>query len=158
MTETDNTENKEKDPQEIGQDLLSMMESLTDIMKRETKALENKEMDAVQAASHDKVKTMREYQKTLVVVANNPTILNSIDPELREELRSTRKLCEKVAQKNHTSLKGALYATQNLIETIIGAAVKSARKTDSYSDPRTKHLELGTHNPVCDPVALCRSV
>lgn len=158
MTDTQEIQSAEKTAEDIGKEMLVMMESLTTIMQRETEALKNKNMDEVKDFSRDKVNLLREYQKTLVVVANNPSMLKNIDADLKEKLRAVRVVCEKVAKKNHTSLKGALNATQSLVETIVKAAVKSAQKTDSYSDPRMKHLKLGTYNPVCDPVALCRTV
>jgi hypothetical protein len=150
--------NQDKTPEDVGNDLIVMMNSLTLILEKETAALKNKQMDDVKDASREKVKLLREYQKSLIFVANNSVMLKRLDAETKTRLREARVTCEAAARKNQASLKGALTATQNLIELIVKAAVKGAQKMDSYTDPRTKKFELGTHNPVCDPVAFCRNV
>lgn len=147
-----------KEGQAIGQDLVAMMKALTEIMNAETEALKIKDVKSVERSSLKKIQLLREYQKSLAVLAQNPTILKEIDGGLRKELQATRKTCESAAQRNSTSLKGALKATQHLIETIVQAAIKSTKKMESYSDPRTKHLELGAQNRICDPVAYCRVI
>ena len=145
-------------PEDVGNELIVMMNSLSDIMVRETAALKAKEMKVLKKTSCDKIQLLREYQRTLVVLSNNPRMLQSLKGDLRQKLRETRDSCEKIARTNHSSLKGALQATQGLVETIVKAAVKSARKMDSYKDPRKTGHEPGTLQEYCDPVAFCQIV
>lgn len=158
MNQNKKTDMSPKEAQELGQELVGMMQALTSIMNVEMDGLKRKDMKCVEAASREKIQLLREYQKSLVVVAQNPEILKTVDAGLREQLRQTCATCEGTALRNNTSLKGALRATQTLIETIVNAAIKSTKTLDNYTDPRTKHLELGTHDPVCRPVAFCRVV
>ncbi|HBM90881.1 MAG TPA: hypothetical protein DD400_03265 [Rhodospirillaceae bacterium] len=148
----------EEKAQKFSQDLAGVMRSLTEIMEEENRLLGKKDLKGLEKLTQKKMQLVGACQKYRTMLIDNPDVLKKMDGLMRVQLGAMRKDCLLIAKKNESAVGGALQATQNMVETIVNAAVKETKKTDGYKDPRKKHLELGTYSPVCTPVAFSRAV
>ncbi len=148
----------EEKAQKLSQELARVMQALTKVMEEEVVLIGKKDLKGLAVLTQKKTKLVDACQKHRMTLVNNPDILENIDGLMRAQLGAMRKDCLLVAKQNEAAVGGALQATKNMVETIVDAAIKETKKTEGYKDPRKKHLELGTHSPVCTPVAFSRAV
>ncbi len=147
-----------EDAKRMAQVLEKLMVSLSSLMEKETALLESKNLDGVAALREEKARLVRDYKMNIMTLSNQPDILKATSLETRARLRGIGEKLAGVTGKNALMLKAAITSTQSLIQTIIEAAREGMKTHDSYDDPRKASVALGVYSPLCDPVAVNRTV
>ncbi len=126
------------DTPEIIVDLLRVSERLTALMEREIDMI--REMDpAEMKALHDgKAGLAAAYEARLRNVSEDPSLLDTLNDEVRGALRSLTERFAETLNRNERSLHAARQATDAMLRTVVNAVAKQQREKAGYS-PRGNH-------------------
>lgn len=106
-------------------DIMLIIERLSDVLERENAALKDRKIQEVHALLDDKVTLSRVYETRMQYYNENQDELTNISPELREKLSTVGSNISKLLQQNAAMLKVAIEANRKVVD-MIAAAVKSA--------------------------------
>ncbi len=151
-------EKTEKDTTKMAQTLERLMESLAGVMEKEMKFLDAKKLEDVAALREEKAQLVRDYKNNITILSNQPELLKGAPEEMRVRLRLVGEKLADLTGRNALMLRAAISSTQSLIQTVVEAARAGMKTHDSYDDPRKVSSNLGGYSPVCDPVAINKTV
>lgn len=106
-------------------DIMLIIERLSDVLERENAALKDRKIQEVHALLDDKVTLSRVYETRMQYYNENPDELINVSPELRDKLSTVGANISKLLQQNAAMLKVAIEANRKVVD-MIAAAVKSA--------------------------------
>lgn len=145
-------------PPKMAETLLALMQALTAVLDEETVLLGKQDFAGVEALRERKARLARDYQVDIKTLAQKPDLLKAEPDAIRAKLRAMGENLAEATQRNATILKAAIGATQALVQTVMDAALKETKKNRGYTDPRKTPLMLGAYSPLCEPVAVSRTV
>lgn len=138
--------------------ILDMMNELTQIMVQENDLVIQRRNKEHKALLQRKQRLTMDYHASMKTLASQPETLKQLPEDFRQILRtSSRKLAD-AAERNARLLRSAVVATQRLLQNIIAMVKLEALPKQSYKNPQTSHLQLGSYSPTCKPVAVNRTV
>lgn len=151
------TATKPSEASRLATAVLSVMETLSQVMDREVELLGKQDFAAVTALRDEKAKWSREYRSNMQALMQKPDLLKEASAEERQRLRKQGEVLAQSARRNAGCLRIAIGATQSLVQTVMNVAREQNKSNDCYSDPRKTALTLGSYSPTCTPVAINRT-
>ena len=137
---------------------VALMEELVRVMTQEIDVVSKRKVTEHGELLKYKQKLAMDYRSNMRAIAAEPDMLKKISEEAKGVLREMAAKLSETAKKNALVLHAAVGATQQLIINVMAAVKAEAMPRQSYKNPATSHLQLGTYSPTCQPVALRRSV
>ena len=137
---------------------VALMEELVRILTQEIEVVSKRKLPEHPELLKYKQKLAMDYRANMKSIAAEPELLKSLTEEAKEALRAIANKLAEVAKINAQVLNAAVGATQQLIQNIMAMVKAEALPKNSYRNPATAHLQLGTYSPTCQPVAVYRSV
>ena len=135
-------------------DLIEITERLANLLKRENKALNDKDANEATQYLDEKGNLSRIYETRIQGLIDNPSILANTAPELREKLRELGETVNVMIQENAQLLKITIEANRRVV-AMVAEAVKTQQpgpgtysakgtsdKNDVHSAPRNLALSL----------------
>jgi hypothetical protein len=135
-------------------DLIEITERLASLLKKENKALNDKDANEATRYLDEKGNLSRIYETRIKGLMDDPSILATATPELREKLRSLGETVNVMIQENARLLKITIEANRRVV-AMVAEAVKTqqpgpgtysakgtADKNDIHSAPRNLALSL----------------
>jgi len=135
-------------------DLIEITERLADLLKKENKALINKDANEATQYLEEKGNLSRVYETRVQGLMEDPSILNNAAPELREKLRELGESVNTMIRENAKLLKITIEANRRVVAMVADAvktqqpgpgtysAKGTADKNDVHSAPRNLALSL----------------
>ena len=137
---------------------VALMEELARILTQEIDIVSNRRLTEHPELLKYKQKLAMDYRANMKSIAADPQLLKTLSEEAKEALRTVANKLAEVANRNAQVLNATVGATQQMIQNIMAMVKAEAIPKNSYKNPATAHLQLGTYSPTCQPVAVCRSV
>ena len=135
-------------------DLIEITERLASLLKKENKALNDKDANEATQYLDEKGNLSRIYETRIQGLIDNPSILANTAPELREKLRELGETVNVMIQENAQLLKITIEANRRVV-AMVAEAVKTQQpgpgtysakgtsdKNDVHSAPRNLALSL----------------
>ena len=135
-------------------DLIEITERLASLLKKENKALNEKDANEATQYLDEKGNLSRIYETRIQGLIDDPSILANAAPELREKLRELGESVNVMIQENAQLLKITIEANRRVV-AMVAAAIKTqqpgpgtysakgtADKNDVHSAPRNLALSL----------------
>lgn len=123
---------------EVIVDLLRVSERLTAVMEREIEMIREMDPAEMKALQEQKSGLAAAYEARLRNVKESPSILDTLNDEVRGGLRSLTERFAETLNRNERSLHAARQATDAMLQTVVNAVAKQQRETAGYS-PRGGH-------------------
>ena len=137
MTEaTDIQASRESEYEKIVENSMALMGELALVLDQETALVGKKDAAEMTALRAEKAKLIRDYRSTMIVVIQNPDLLEKLAASTRTRLKQIGEVLATATEKNVKTLKTAVEATQALVGTIMETARRQCKTHDSYGDPR----------------------
>lgn len=134
-----------------------IMVKLALMMDEETQLIKSRNLEALGGLREKKARLARDYQINIETLARRPELLRDVPIEKRARMKVMGQKLDEATRRNVVVVEAALGATRALVQTVIDAAKKNARVTDSYTDPRKSPLLLGSYSPTSEPLAINRT-
>jgi hypothetical protein len=135
-------------------DLIEITERLASLLKKENRALNDKNADEATRYLDEKGNLSRIYETRIKGLMDDPSILATAAPELRKELRDLGESVNVMIQENARLLKITIEANRRVVAMVADAvktqqpgpgtysAKGTADKNDVHSAPRNLALSL----------------
>lgn len=135
-------------------DLIEITERLASLLKKENRALNDKDADEATRYLDEKGNLSRIYETRIKGLMDDPSILATAAPELRKELRDLGESVNVMIQENARLLKITIEANRRVVAMVADAvktqqpgpgtysAKGTADKNDVHSAPRNLALSL----------------
>ncbi|MDP9126818.1 MAG: hypothetical protein M3N08_00970 [Pseudomonadota bacterium] len=137
--------------------MIALMDELSQLMSQEAELVNNRRQAEHAELLKRKQRLTMDYRAGMKSIAAEPDRLKELPAELRLRLRSSAQKLTDISDRNARMLRTAVMATQRLIQNIVSIVKQETLTKNSYSNPMTAHLALGTYSPVCKPVAVSRT-
>ena len=135
----------------------ALMEELVRVLTQEIEVVSKRKLPEHPELLKYKQKLAMDYRANMKSINADPSILKTLSQDAKDALRGIANKLAEVAKKNAQVLNAAVGATQQLIQNIMAMVKAEALPRQSYKNPATAHLQLGTYSPTCKPVAVYRS-
>lgn len=113
-------------------ELLTVTTRLTDLMARENEILRSMKPSDIRDLQQDKAELTQSYERMMLAVQKDPSVLNKATPSLREALRSVTSRFSDVLSENERTLRAVRSVSERLMKTIVAAATEQ-RDAAAYS-------------------------
>jgi hypothetical protein len=137
--------------------MIALMNELSDLMSQEAELVNARKHQDHALLLKRKQRLTIDYRSGMKSIAAQPDMLKNLPNDLRASLRNSAQRLADITDRNARMLRTAVMATQRLIQSIVSIVKKETLTKDSYTNPKTAHLALGTYSPVCKPVAVIRT-
>ncbi len=122
-----------KNPNAAIQEMMGTIDSLRNIYKRETDALEAADMKTFLEMQSEKLKAARAYQEGIEQILDRKDEMKTVNPLLKKRLEDMQRDFTDLSVKNMDALKRMGRVTDRLGNTIRVAAKNAAVKSRSFS-------------------------
>lgn len=113
-------------------ELISLTESLADVMRKETEALRRMDMTRFQELSERKVGLANSYATLMWRMRRSPDVLRALPAPDRDSLRLATERMRHASHDNETAVRGAQEASQILMNAIARAAQSRRPNAGTY--------------------------
>ena len=114
-------------------DLIVITTRLAALLERENQSLRDKKNQYLNEILDEKVTLGRVYESRIMGLTDNPDVLNEVDIDLRENLRTIGEKVNGLIEENSQLLKIAIEANRRVVNLIAEAVRDSAPSTGTYS-------------------------
>ena len=121
------------DPTNRVNDLIVITTRLAALLERENQSLHDKKNQDLNEILDEKVTLGRVYESRIMGLTENPDVLNEVDIDLRESLRTIGEKVNGLIEENSQLLKIAIEANRRVVNLIAEAVRDSAPSTGTYS-------------------------
>lgn len=95
-----------------------------------------------------------DYRSNIKTIATEPAMMTLLSERQRSELKKAGQKLADVADRNAKILRGAITATQGLIQTIVSIVKQQVLPKTTYNNPSDIQATMGGYSPTCKPVAI----
>ena len=103
-------------------DFYDVVQTLSEVLNVENKALSEYDIDAVKALGERKTKIVVAYRSLTAYLIKNQTELASVDDTKKTELKEATKILDSLLKENELLLKTRMQTSQTVMDTIINIA------------------------------------
>ena len=113
-------------------ELVIVTTRLADLMARENEILRSMRPSDIHDLQKDKAELSQSYERMMLAVQKDPSVLSTATPSLREALRSVTARFTQVLHENERTLRAVRSVSERLMKTIVAAATEQ-RDGAAYS-------------------------
>jgi len=128
-------------------DLIVITGRLADILERENAALASRDHQGMNRLLDEKVTIGRIYESRLLAIEENPSLLDDVDEELKERLKSLGEKINSMIEKNGMLLKAAIEANRRVVDLIAEAVRDATPNAGTYSSKGSTEIPNQSHKP-----------
>lgn len=114
-------------------DLIVITARLADLLAHENEILHSMRPSAIRELQKDKADLVQSYERRMRLVREDPTILASAPPALREKLLTMTTAFETVLEENERSLRSVRAVSERVMKVIVDAATEQQLGAPAYS-------------------------
>jgi flagellar biosynthesis/type III secretory pathway chaperone len=134
-----------------------LMNELVQLMSAEIDILTERKMEEHKELLKRKQRLTIDYRANMKSIAIQPDLFKKIPDDLRAAAKVAAQKLADMSDRNAKFLRGAVMATQRLIQTIVSIVKQEVIPKSGYSNSAIAHLHLGSYSPTCKPVAVNRT-
>lgn len=125
---------------------LIIVRELTALIEQENAALESNHLDEVQATLSLKQSLTRGYLELAIALRKNPTHLEDVPEDVRNDLRATAHRLDELMKRNSILLKSRMEAANRVMGAIVDAVKEAqSRGAATYTDGATMSGDVSEH-------------
>lgn len=113
-------------------DLVWCCTNLCDLLEVENQALAAHDSETVRLLADNKAALARIYEQSVLPMAEDPGLVDTLEPEQREELAALGGRLKDLIEENARRLKAEMEACQRLMDSVIAAVKTNANHTVTY--------------------------
>jgi len=136
---------------------VNIMNELVALMAMEIDMVSERKNSEHKDLLERKQRLTMDYRANIKVIAAEPALIARLSERHRAELKTAGQKLADVADRNAKFLRGAITATQRLIQTIVSIVKQQVLPKNTYSNPADIQASMGGHSPTCKPVAFNRT-
>lgn len=126
------------------EDIVWVCNNLCDLLEYENEVLAQHDRNSVRELSENKAALARLYEQLVAPMADEPTLVNTLEPEQKEELMVLGSRLRDLVEENAMRLKAEMEACQMLMEAVVSAVKSSAANTVTYNQAGTFGAQPGS--------------
>lgn len=127
-----------RDPNELAEEILTLIDHMIDVVELENSMLETSEIDLFEPLVNRKLSLFENYTKKLEYLRRFKEIREGIDDDLREELLEANADFQELAERNQVLLEAAVDAGKHMFAGISEAAIESENRLARYDKAGAK--------------------
>lgn len=139
-------------------ELIDLSNSLVQVMASEIEILKEGKVADIEPLQSQKQALSSAYETHIQDVRADPGVFNTIEPDLRDALRSAAIQFESTATENKIAVQAALEMNSRLVQVIADAVVKSAPAASGYTKTGAAPYTAPRAAPSARPATLNRSL
>jgi len=136
---------------------LALMNELVQVMIAEVDMIMSRKLGEHRELLQRKQRLTMDYRANIKTISAQPDMLKQLPDSLRAALKTAAQKLADVTERNAKSLRGAVTATQRLIQNIVAIVKQEVLPKSSYHNPADMNAALGGYSPTCKPVAVSRT-
>lgn len=113
-------------------DLVWACTNLCELLEVENEALTQHDIQTVRDLSDNKAALARIYEQALLPMSEDPSLVDGLEPEQREELTALGRRLQELVEVNARILKAEMEATNRLMDAVVSAVKTNAPNTVTY--------------------------
>lgn len=113
-------------------DLVWCCSNLCDLLEVENEALAAHDAETVKALADNKAALARIYEQAVLPMAENPALVEILEPERKEELGALGARLKALVEENAMRLKAEMEARHRLMDAVVGAVRTNTISTVTY--------------------------
>lgn len=125
------------------EDLVWCCTNLCDLLEVENQALVAHDTETVRALAENKLALARIYEQAVLPMAEDPSLVDTLEPEQREELAALGGRLKDLIEENARRLKAEMEACQRLMDSVVSAVKHNANSTVTYGHAGAFDTHLG---------------
>lgn len=125
------------------EDLVWCCTNLCDLLEVENQALSAHDTETVRQLSENKTALARIYEQSVIPMAEDPTLIDTLEPEQREELAALGLRLKDLIEENARRLKAEMEACQRLMDSVVAAVKHNSNSTVTYGQAGAFDSHLG---------------
>ncbi len=106
---------------------------LCDLLEYENEALANHDPLTVRELADNKAALARIYEQSVAPMADEPELVDSLEPEQKEELLALGQRLKLLVEENARRIRAEMEACQMLMDAVVTAVKNSTASTVTYS-------------------------
>lgn len=125
-------------------DIVWACTNLCELLEVENDALAQHDSQTVKDLADNKAALARIYEQSVLPMAEDPTLVETLEPEQKEELLALGERLKDLVERNARRLKANMAATNMVMESMVNAAKDNAVDTTTYSATGTYVSKRGS--------------
>jgi len=113
-------------------DLVWVCTNLCELLEVENDALAHHDAETVRDLAANKVALSNLYERSMVPMAEDPQLVEALEPEQKDELKALGARLAQLVATNSMMLKAEMEACQRVLEAMVSAAKEMSTNTVSY--------------------------
>jgi len=127
-------------------DLAWVCTNLCELIEVENEALRNHDTVTVRELAENKEALARFYEKAVQPMADEPTLLDTLEPEQKDDLKALGARLAGLIAANAMMLKAEMEARERVMGVVVNAVRQQNANTISYGRAGTFDESQGTHS------------
>lgn len=136
---------------------VNLMNELVQVMELEIQLVMARKLEEHKELLKRKQRLTMDYRANMKCIAVQPDMLKQLPENIRVTVRAAAQKLADMTDHNAKFLRGAVMATQRLIQNIVSIVKDEVLPISTYRNLDTAHLQLGTYSPTCKPVTGSRT-
>lgn len=136
---------------------LLVMNELVQLMGREIELVMERRFEEHKELLIRKQRLTMDYRTNMKTLSSQVDLLKQLPPEVIQAMKVAGQKLADVSERNAKFLRGAVMATQRLIQNVVSIVKQEVLPKPAYSNPNKTTLEAGLYSPTCKPVAVNRT-
>lgn len=136
---------------------IRVIEELVQIMSEEPELISARKNNEHKELLQRKQRLTMDYRANIKTIAAEPEMVKLLPDDVRASLKSSGQKLSEISDRNAKFLRGAVMATQRLIQNIVSIIKQEVLPKTGYTNPTDIQSTLGSYSPLCKPVAVSRT-
>lgn len=134
-----------------------LINELVQIMSLEVDLISARKNDEHRELLQRKQRLTMDYRANIKTIAAQPDMLKHLPDNIRAALKTAGQKLADVTDRNAKFLRGAVMATQRLIQNIVSIVKQEVLPKSGYGNPMDIQSSMGGYSPTCKAVAVSRT-
>lgn len=134
-----------------------IIEELVALMALEIEIISARKNEEHRELLQRKQRLTMDYRANIKTLTAEPELLKQLPADVLATLKAAGQKLADVTDRNAKFLRGAVLATQRLIQNIVAIVKKEVLPQGTYRNPADTQSAMGGYSPTCKPVAVNRT-
>jgi len=141
----------------LAEGAMTLMDELIQLMNLEIEVVGARKMNEHKDLLKRKQRLTIDYRANMKSIAVQPDVFKQLPDNIRASLKLMAQKLAEATDRNAKFLRGAVMATQRLIQNIVSIVKQEVLPKPGYSNPGALQFGMNAYSPTCKPVAIDRT-
>ncbi len=137
---------------------IAQIQELVALMEQENTLVTERRFADYEVVRVKKQKLAMDYRASFKAVTSDAEALKGLSADVRKALKDAGAVLAEASERNARTLRGVMLAVQKMLQNVVSSIRATAAPKINYGNPAQAHMQLGTYSPVCESMAVRRTV